>query len=194
MWRRCRNIAVTCKPWWMPWWMPWCEAWPWLWWFFFPEELMISRVDGFVIASWLFLQWFLKCLHWFASSCRFFPTVVKLRFGLNSPGANEVLQMRSSFSWFWGIPPSVLTLQHPIFYKAGKGRCLELQIGPVLKKVVKHGCFASRIKVTHCKRDKPWRKREFLIISEPWRLTSTDPENSFQFWYRHFPGLEVFTN
>lgn len=36
-------------------------------------------------------------------------------------GANEVLQMRSSFSWFWGTAPNVLTLQHPIFYKDQDG-------------------------------------------------------------------------
>lgn len=36
-------------------------------------------------------------------------------------GANEVLQLRSSFSWFWGVPPNVLTLQHPIFYKDQDG-------------------------------------------------------------------------
>lgn len=36
-------------------------------------------------------------------------------------GANEVLQMRTSFSWFWGTSPNVLTLQHPIFYKDQDG-------------------------------------------------------------------------
>lgn len=36
-------------------------------------------------------------------------------------GANEVLQLRSSFSWFWGVPPNVPTLQHPIFYKDQDG-------------------------------------------------------------------------